>query len=358
MKNISKVLYIVAILVFVVAFMNKDYDTSRLTLVTLGIIILIIAYTSSKKKSYTSAIIYGLICLLILYAVDITLVYTIKTKPIFSIKIKSSKKFITYDSLIYREFECNNKMYFDLFYKKGNYCNFNYLEEKDINTLSTDIVNNFNEYRDKFYIINAKISHKEGNNLIEFKSYDQSDANINGNVNFNDNITFVGNFKENIDNLKLYDNIKIVSRIAKLKKENDIYKVILKDSYIYSKSDYKSYKINVVDNKSCEKDKTEYVNVSDYNYYTSCLSNIYVVYDDEVYELSYVLKDEKIKLEDLVKNYEEKEEKIKDDKTLSLYKFEKYNILTCDSNNIIIGNKSLTLDNNYCNVSESDSNEL
>ena len=316
---------------------------------------MIIAFISSKKRSYPSAIVYALICLILLYAVDTTLVYTLKTKPIFSNKIKSSNNFITYDSLIYRQFECNDKNYFDLFYKKSDYCSFDSLKEKDINTLSSDIVNNFNKYRDRFYILDAKISHKEGNNKIELKSYDNSDENINGNVIFNDNIVYLANLDvDNIDELKVYDNIKIVARISKLKKENDGYKIILEDSHIYKLNDYKNFKINVVDNKSCEKDKTEYVSISDYNYYTSCLSNVYVVYDDDVYELNYVLKDEKITLNDLIKNYDE----IEENENTTLYKFEKYNILVCDSNNIIIGNKKLSLENNYCNVSVPDDNEL
>ena len=359
MKNISKVLTVVAILVFLVVFISKDYNINRLILTTLGIVILVISYISSKQRTYVSAIIYALVCLLILYAVDTTLVYTLKTKPIFSSKITSSDKFITYDSLIYRQFECNKKIYFDLFYKKSDYCSFDLLEEKDINTLSSDIVNNFNKYRDKFYIIDAKISHKEGNDIIELKSYDKSEENINGNVIFNDNITYTSTLDtDNIDKLKVYDNVKIVARIARLKKENDGYKIILKDSHIYKLNDYKNFKINVVDNKSCEKDKTEYVSNSDYNYYTSCLSNVYVVYDEDVYELSYVLKDEKINLKDLIKNYDDKEEITEEDDDTTLYKFDKYNILVCNSNNIIIGNKKLALDNNYCNITIPDENEL
>ena len=356
MKNISKVLNIVAILVFVVVFMTKEYNFNRLILATLGIIILVISYISAKQRTYLSAIIYALVCLLILYAVDTTLVYTLKTKPVFASKIKSSDKFITYDSLVYRQFECNKKTYFDLLYKKSDYCSFDLLEEKDINTLSSDIVNNFNKYRDKFYIIDAKISHKEGNDIIELKSYDTSEENINGNVMFNDNITYICTLDDdNIDKLKVYDNVKIVARISKLKKDDEGYKIELKDSHIYKLNDYRSFKINVVENKSCEKDKTEYVSISDYNYYTSCLSNVYVVYDeDDVYELSYVLKDEKITLENLLKDYDDKEE----NDTNTLYKFEKYNILKCDSNNIIIGNKKLSLDNNYCNVTIPDENEL
>lgn len=42
----------------------------------------------------------------------------------------------------------------------------------------------------------------------------------------------------------------------------------------------------------------------------------------------------------------------------NLYKFETYNILKCDDNNIIIGNTKLDFDNNYCNVKDSDNNEL
>jgi hypothetical protein len=41
-----------------------------------------------------------------------------------------------------------------------------------------------------------------------------------------------------------------------------------------------------------------------------------------------------------------------------LYEYDKYNILVCDDTNVIIGNKKLDFDNNYCSVNDNDKNDL
>jgi hypothetical protein len=110
-----------------------------------------------------------------------------------------------------------------------------------------------------------------------------------------------------------------------------------------------------VENKNCQKDKTNYVETDNNKFYISCLSSIYVVYsDDEVYELSYALKDDKISLNNLLTGYDNITEKDE----YKLYEYDKYNILVCDDTNVIIGNKKLDFDNNYCSVNDNDKNDL
>lgn len=360
MKNISKTLNIVSVLVFIIAFITKGYSINRLTLILLGVIISTIAFINSSKRKILMIVLYVFTWLLGLYFIDVGSVYFFNMKPIFAIERKSSDNFISYDSILYRQFECNNKEYLDIFYKKSDYCSSDLLEEKDINALSSDIINNFNEYKNKFYIIDAKVSYKEGNNKIDLKSYNNEEDSINGNVAFNDNIIYKCNFinKNNIDNIKLYDNIKLVGRIANLKKENDVYIITIKDAYLLDNYNYSDFEVNVVENKSCDKDKTEYVNTSNFDYYTSCLSKIYAVYEDDVYELSYVLKDERISLDDLLKDYIDVESKKIDDKEYNLYKFDDYNILVCNDKNVIIGNSKLSLDDNYCEISDASNDDL
>ena len=360
MKSISKSLNIISILVFIIAFFTKGYNINRLILLILGIIISLIGLISDRKRRISIIALYALTLIIGLFFLDVGFVYFMKFKPIFAISVKSSNHFKTYNSFLYRQFECDNKIYTDVFYKKSNYCKSNLLEEKDINILSSDIINNFKKYKNKFYVIDAKVSYKEGNNKIDLKSYTvNNDDSINGTVIFNDNIIYKCNLFDNtnIDSIKLYDNVKVVGRIANIKKDDDVYTIIIKDAYLINDNNYDEFSINVVENKSCVKDKSEYVDTKENKYYTSCLSNVYVVYDNDVYDLNYVLKDEKITLEDLLKDYNNKETKELEDKEYSLYEYEKYNILVCNDN-VIIGNKKLSLENNYCDVNEPDENDL
>ena len=360
MKNISKVLNFVSVIVFIIAFITKGYSTSRFTMIILGIIISIIGLVSNKKRNILTLTMYTLAWIIGLFLIDFGCVYFLNFKPIFATYTESSNNFKTYNSFLYREFECKNRTYIDLLYSKSNYCDSKLLEEKDINVLSSDIINNFEEYKNKFYIFDAKVSYKEGNNKIDLKSYTvNDDDSINGLVTFNDNIIYKCNFfdTKNIDDIKVYDNIKVVGRITSIKKEDELYTINVKDAYVLNIKDYSKFSINVIDNKKCDKDKSKYVETKENKYYTSCLSNIYVVYNNDVYDLSYALKDEKIVLEDLLKSYKNKQDKELEDKKYTLYEFEKYNILLCNDN-VIIGNKKLTLENNYCDVDDGIENDL
>ena len=359
MKNIFKTLSVISIIVFLIVFITENYNPNRLTLVLLGIAISTFGFVyNSKKRSIIKTILFVLGLFSALYLLDTGLVCFLNRKPVFAYEYKSSDKFITYNSLFYREFSCDNKIYIDPLYRKSDYCSYKLLEEKDINTLSSDIVNNYDNYKNKFYVIDAKISNKEGNNKLELKSYNE-ESSINGNVTFNDNIIYKVYFSniDGIDDTKIYDNVKIVGRITNLKKRNDIYKITIKEAYLVKNKKYDNFSINVVENKSCDKDKTNYVKTDDYNYYTSCLNKIYVLYEDEVYDLDYVLKDERISLDDLLKGYKDKEEKELKDVEEVLYKYDDYNILV-HNKNVIIGNKKLSLDSNYFAVSDVDLNEL
>lgn len=359
MNNSSKILKLIGFTILILVFFNNVFSYSRLLVSLLGIIIIFVSFLINEKRNIKSCILIPLVTLALAIFLDAILVCSFNRNPIFAYEIRSSDNFITYNATGYRLFKCNKNTYVDLLYRKSNYCSKNTLEEKDINIISSDIINSFNKYKNKFYLIKAKVSYKEGNNIIELKSYNSETSDINGNVTFNDNIVYKLKFNmlENIDNLKVYDNVEIVGRFSSYKKEDGNYIVYIKDVYIPKSKTYDEYKINVVENKKCEKDKTEYVVLNDIKYYTSCLSKIYVVFsENEVYELSYVLKDEKITLNNLLKGY--KENLNNSNINANLYKFETYNILECDDNNIIIGNTKLDFDNNYCNVKDSDNNEL
>lgn len=303
-----------------------------------------------------------LILIIVTYIIDLLLVLSFNFKPIYSNKIKSNDNYITYNSVFYRVFECNDKKHIDFLYRKSNYCDYKLLEEKDINSLSSEIVSSFNKYKNKFIVLDGKISHKEGTNYIELKSYNNDENSINGNVVFNDNIIYKIEFNDlsNFKKLKLYDNVKIVGKIHKIQHIDNTYTITIKDAYIPNVKLYSIYKINIVEDKKCQKDKTNYIETKDNKYYTSCLKNVYVVFEnEEVYDLNYVLKDEKIDLNSLLKEYKEIKEK-EDEKIINkLYVFDEYNILVCGENdNVIIGNKKLGLENNYCKVSDVDNNEL
>lgn len=359
MKRTYNILKIIGIVVIIIAFLNPNFDYNRLVEVLLGIIIFLVGLINQKKRSKSQIFLFFILTMFFLYGVDTFVALCFSKRPVFALEIESSSQFKTYNGLGYRIFECDHKLTKDFFYQKSNICSIENLEEKDINALASEIYHNFDDYKNKFYILNGKVSYKEGNNKINLKSYNKEDDAINGNVTFNENIVFDFVFKDkkNIDHLKVYDNVKIVGRIAGLKKQKESYIITVKDAYIPDVDLYKNYTINIVEDKKCEKDKTKYEEGQEYIYYTSCLQKIYVVYENnDVYELDYVLKDNKITLDKLLKDAVLKNTDANEN---TLYEFENYNILVCQNNkDIIIGNKKLELDNNYCTVNNNKQDEL
>ncbi len=360
MKNVTKILNVIGIIVIVVSFILKKFDYARLLELLLGVLLIEIALIYKKPKRRIIIFLMPFILLTFLYTIDTVLTYKFDCNPIFAKEVVSSNNFKNYNSIFYRIYNCTDIEYYDFFYQKSDVCDINSMDEKNINSLASDVITNFKNYKDKFYVFNGKVSFKEGNNIIDMQSFSVGEDSINGNVIFNDNITFKFylNNSYNNEKLKVYDNVKIVGKISKLENTSGNYTIVIKDAYLDDEDLYDNFSINVVNSKSCEKDKKEYVKTEDLNYYTSCLNNLYIIYEEnEVYELSYALKDKKIELSELLVEYNNKinNDTIKNE----LYEFNDYNILVCENKkDIIIGNKSLSLDNNYCEVTELDNEDL
>ena len=237
MQHIAKILKVIGILTLIIPFLMKGYDIARLTIILLALILIEISLIDSKKNK-VKLVLYPVILIIFIIFIDFLFVYFLNYKPIVAKEIKSSRNYTNYNALFYRTFECNNKTYLDLFYQKSNYCPKDLLEEKDINTISSDVIHSFKEYKDKFYLIDAKVSYKEGNNIVELKSYNNEEINnMNGNVVFNDNIVYKLYFNnlKNVNDLKVYDNIKIVGRIDSYKKNKDNYVVKINLKYSITK---------------------------------------------------------------------------------------------------------------------------
>lgn len=358
MKKRKALTLILGILIIIITFIFKFNWIARILMSFVGILLLE-THLYLKKRRLLTLFFFPIIIFCCLYLIDTALAFEFNFKPVYAREIKSSDSFITTNSLIYRIYNCGDIKYYDFLYKKSDVCSYSNLDEKEINSLSSEIVNSHKKYKDKFYILSGKVSYKEGNDIIELKAYSVSEESINGNVNFLDNITFkikLSNTK-NIDKIKVFDNIKIVGRIDKIKSDKNNYNIFVKEAYIIEEDLYSNFEINIVNNKSCQIDKTKYIETDKNNYYTNCVKELFVIYDnEEVYELSYALKDNKLELENLIKSYKKSEITETED---IIYYLENYNIIVCnDNNDVIIGNTSLEFDKNYCGVKDNDINEL
>jgi len=352
MKKKKIVLIIIGLLMLLVPTFINIYSIYRLLSVLVGLIIIEIALIMNKKDKMWRIVLFPIIFLALSFVLDYGITHLFNRIPIYATKVKSSNKVISYNSLFYRVYSCKNKLIIDDLYKKEYQCRKDELDTIDVTSFLNNVIENYKDYKDKFIKIEGKVSKVNGTYNLELQGYTLTEESINGYVLFSDNVTLEVNFNEILDltNYKVYDSITIIGRIDELIQKGSNYIIKMQDSIILESDLYETFELSVVEKNKCENDKFEYAKTTDLTYYTSCLDNIFVKYDEEnVYDLSYVLIDKKMTLESLVSK---SEETIEENGNI-LYKYEKFNVLACaNKKEIIIGDKSLKIDSPYCEVAE------
>lgn len=337
---------LIGCLLVIFPFFYNRYSFLRALSVVLGIMAFIGSMFMEKKACFKILLFLFISCIII-YGMDYVLVRYVNRVPIISYEIKSSKRVSTYNSFFYRVYNCNNAFIFDSFYEKNYVCDIT-LPEENVNSLLSHIVNNYKEYRNKFVNVNGKISAISGSTSIAMQVYENKESSMNGQVSFGDNVTLTimneGKLTH-VEDLKIYDTINVIGRIAGIKNNGENKEIIMKDAKIISRNSFKKYEISIIENKSCEADLKLISKTDEYTYYSKCLDSIFVKYDQEnIYDLGYVLTDKRMTFEQLTKNIEKKENDFQE-----LYQFDEFRLIKCkNSNNIIIGNNKLKLDENYC----------
>ena len=345
--NKKAILLIICGLIFTICpFIYNVYTIFRLISLLIGIIFLSLGFTYQKKNKPLKFSILIIFIFIIIFGLDTCLVRYFNRIPILSSKIKSSNKVATYNSFFYRVYDCNGSLIYDPFYQKKYACDI-ILPEENVNSLLSHIVNNFRDYKNKFINVNGKISNISGSSSIGMQIFEIAENSINGQVKFSENITLTiinnGQLK-NTEDLKIYDSINIIGRIAKIKNKGQNKEIIMKDARIINRNNYQNYDISIINNKSCETDLKLLSKTEDYTYYNNCLDSIYVKYDNEnIYDLGYVLTDKRMTFDLLIRDTTKEE-----NNNLELYQFDEFNLIKCKNSNNIIGNKNLNLESNFC----------
>lgn len=346
------ILILIGLIMTIFPYFINVYSIYRLLSVLIGLILIEIGLIMNKKDKAWRITFLPLIFLTIAFFIDYGAVHAFKNIPIFADKVISSKEVITYNSLFYREYSCDNKIIVDDLYKTSYPCDKKALETIDATSFLNNVIENYKTYQNKFVKIEGKVSKVNGTYNLEMQGYTLTEESINGYVLFSDSVTLEVDFNKIIDltGYKVYDTIKVIGRIDELIKKGDNYTIRMYDSIILNSNLYESFELSVVPKNNCKSDKFEYAVTPDLTYYTSCLDKVFVKYDEEnIYDLSYVLLDKKMTLEALTKLSEENQE----ENGNILYKYDQFNVLECaNKKEVIIGNKALKVDSTYCKVEE------
>lgn len=344
MKKRLIVLLGLGLTLMIVPFLINIYSIFRIISLVLGIILITVSLCLKKKRNIFYIILVPLIMLVFSYGIDTLLFYTLKRVPVFSYAIKSSDKMRTYNSFFYRVFDCNGNLTLDYGYTKNYVCSNDCLDAININSFMQDAEESFKKYHHKFVHIYGKISKITGNENIELASFTQGDDTLNGYVNFNLNNILIVNTDENLSKYRIYDYVDVYGKVTSI---NDG-KITLTNTKLVASNIYDTYSFEII--ASDDNKLTNLVKEKDYYYYG--LNTINVKYDgDNIYELSYLLTDDRFKFDDLIKGKEY--EVFKNDEDVEIakkYKLEKFDLLECSNGKKIVANSKSKANQSICDL--------
>lgn len=344
MKKRLIVLLGLGLTLMIVPFLINIYSIFRIISLVLGIILITVSLCLKKKRNIFYIILVPLIMLVFSYGIDTLLFYTLKRVPVFSYAIKSSDKMRTYNSFFYRVFDCNGNLTLDYGYTKNYVCSNDCLDAININSFMQDAEESFKKYHHKFVHIYGKISKITGNENIELASFTQGDDTLNGYVNFNLNNILIVNTDENLSKYRIYDYVDVYGKVTSI---NDG-KITLTNTKLVASNIYDTYSFEII--ASDDNKLTNLVKEKDYYYYG--LNTINVKYDgDNIYELSYLLTDDRFKFDDLIQDKEY--EVFKNDEDVEIakkYKLEKFDLLECSNGKKIVANSKSKANQSICDL--------
>lgn len=344
MKKRLIVLLGLGLTLMIVPFLINIYSIFRIISLVLGIILITVSLCLKKKRNIFYIILVPLIMLVFSYGIDTLLFYTLKRVPVFSYAIKSSDKMRTYNSFFYRVFDCNGDLTLDYGYTKNYVCSNDCLDAININSFMQDDEESFKKYHHKFVHIYGKISKITGNENIELASFTQGDDTLNGYVNFNLNNILIVNTDENLSKYRIYDYVDVYGKVTSI---NDG-KITLTNTKLVASDIYDTYSFEII--ASDDNKLTNLVKEKDYYYYG--LNTINVKYDgDNIYELSYLLTDDRFKFDDLIQDREYEVFKNEEDlEVAKKYKLEKFDLLECSNGKKIVANSKSKANQSICDL--------
>ena len=335
------VLLVAGLLLVLISFLLNYYTMSRLFLLIIGIIIIDIYFTVKYPKKILLLLSLPILFLILTYGIDILLVKYFNRIPIYSYEERSSEKLSVYNSFFYRTFNCNGKLIMDYGYRSNYACSPDDLDTLDVNALLSAADN----YNHKFVKIAGKISKVSGINVLELAGYNIDENNkLNGYVTFNKDLVKV-NTNEDLSRYHIYDEVVVIGLINKITKNENI-TIDLTNTLIIPSDIYNTYDLEVILDK--ENGLTSYIEKN--NLYLLDIDDIYIHYDNNhIYELKYLINDNRLTIEDLLIDKESKKLKDKDENEYGkIYELDKFNILKCNNDKTILMNQKSKVNNDLC----------
>ena len=340
MKKENIIFIILGIIFTFLPFFIFTYSILRLISVMFGIILLCIGLILNTNNKIFKIILFPVMISFFVYLLDYYTFILFKKTPIIAINYKSSEKVSTYNSILYRVFNCDNSLILDKKYQKSYSCKNEDITLINLNDFLVSETNQvYKENKNKFVHLKGRISKIIGNNTIEVRPYN-GEVELNGYVNFdNSKKIVIENVIMDPTKYYIYDEIEFIGLVEKYENIDSEVIIHLIDVKLIENNIYNNYEIIINNNNTKDLE-----NILDKVYYLG-IDNIYYKFNEEnIYDLSYVLSDKRDSIDNIVKGKEY--DTLENDNRL--YKFDKFNIIRCNNEKTIFINKNYKITNEIC----------
>jgi len=343
MKKSNVLLLIIGAILTIVPYFINIYNIFRLISLLLGIILVLLGLILNAKRKLLKIILYPIGLIALCFALDYVVCFTSNNIPIIAIAHKSSSKVITYDSLLYRVYDCEDVLTFDANYEKDYLCNGQAIKMISINKFLENPKESYKESKGKFVHLQGKINTIVGTSSLVLNTYDEK-VELNGYVTFNTGKQVaIDDLDINPAEYYVYDLIEVIGLVSSYEEKDDVVVIHLSDAKVLKSDVYKEYELLVNNINDLEKTK-----VDEKLYYLG-LQGIFYKYDENnIYEIDYLLLDKRETLENLVKDVTPS----MIDDVHELFELESYNLIKCASGDIIFANKDITNLKNACDFED------
>ncbi len=345
---------ILSLVLIVIIYLINRLIFIRPLLWVLAVILLMIFLKQFKKMNGRVFVLGVIVLFFISIVIDGIIVTVFKRIPAYTYSVITSEKIKIYYSPGLRVWQCDESSYKKLivsqFYNKGYVCDANDITSIDVNSFLSSVVENYDDYGNKYVKITGKISKKNSQTSIEMRPYTESEIKVNGYVEFSNNIVLKILFEkpdQEIDNYDVYDDITVLGLVKNLEGTTGNYIIYMDNARILSTTNLESFSINVTPETKCgEKNllvENETQRLSSY-----CLSEIFVSYEETTSELVDTISSNKMEISDLYTNPIRKET---DENRNVMYRMHNYSVFVCNPENskdIIIGKENMKASDLTC----------
>ena len=340
---------LIGVLLLAVALLMSKFNLIRAILCILSIIVLAYANQLERHNKKLFIPLFVIIFTFFVIALDYLVVASFKKSPIFSYNIVTTKYGTVYNAIGYRVWSCkNNDFKVDPLYKLGYYCEKESMTSENINNVLSTIVENFDNYKDSYVKIIGRVS-----KILDDKSfYMQMFREDNNIIKFDETTKLYVEFNYKNNDVAGLANNSIITVVGKIdrKEGNNIY--MIDSTFTREAISSGDVLFGAETNIYCEYDKQLWFQTSDNIFYKSCIEDVNLKINDNIYNLQNAILNNLITLSEIEDEALGYQTQSKDNSRM--YNFKDFKMLVCDPNvskDIIVGRSEMDFSDGYCNVS-------